>query len=247
MPTVRIFGQEIERKTLIIGGGLIAAAVAVVVWLRARAASTASASAPADQPDQSAGYGMSVPAPSGAVADQYQQQLDNSQLEAQKIANTYQSNLVTQQQKQFDFQQSIQQALAPAYLSEQSSELAVQTHFNTAASKAAVSCPGNASLRTGPDGQLYCRQKTSGSFLGLPVGDIVRSVQGFVSGVEAAAPSIGYNAAQQAAAYETGRVFPLGAAKQGLNPTAQARQSTPGIAPAPTAALPPYHGYSEVT
>ena len=89
MPTVRIFGQEIERKTLIIGGGLIAAAVAVVVWLRARAASTATAEAPAAQPDQ--GYGMSVPAPSGAVADQYQQQLDNSQLEAQKIANTYQS------------------------------------------------------------------------------------------------------------------------------------------------------------
>ena len=245
MPTVRIFGQEIERKTLIIGGGLIAAAVAVVVWLRARAASTATAEAPAAQPDQ--GYGMSVPAPSGAVADQYQQQLDNSQLEAQKIANTYQSNLVTQQQKQFDFQQSIQQALAPAYLSEQSSELAVQTHFNTAASKAAVSCPGNASLRTGPDGQLYCRQKTSGSFLGIPVGDIVRSVQGFVSGVEAAAPSIGYNAAQQAAAYETGRVFPLGAAKQGLNPTAQARTSTPGIAPKPLPALSAFHGYSEVT
>src|SRR5690242_7359150 len=128
MPTVRIFGQEIERKTLIIGGGLIAAAVAVVVWLRARAASSASAEAPAPQPDQ--GYGMSVPAPTGQVADQFQQQLDNSQLEAEKIANTYQRNLVTQQQRQFDFQQSQFEALAPAYQAEQRSEIAVQTHFN---------------------------------------------------------------------------------------------------------------------
>ena len=35
-------------------------------------------------------------------ADQYQQQLQNSELEANAIANKYQSNLVTQQQKQFD-------------------------------------------------------------------------------------------------------------------------------------------------
>src|SRR5947207_862774 len=98
MPTVHLFGMEIEKKKLLIGGVVIAAAVAVVVWLRARAAAQAPADAQAaPQPDQ----GMTVPAPGGAgVADQYQQQLDNGQLEAQKIANTYQSNLVEQQAKQ---------------------------------------------------------------------------------------------------------------------------------------------------
>ena len=125
MPTVHIFGQEIERKHLFIGGGLIAAAVAVVVWLRARAASAAPADAQAQQAtDQGQGYGMSVAAPTGQVADQYQEQMANSQLEAQKIANTYQSNLVTQQEKQFSFQQRQMEALAPAYQAEERSALA---------------------------------------------------------------------------------------------------------------------------
>src|SRR5216117_244278 len=104
-----IFGREIPTKTLVIGGGLIATAVAVVVFLRARAAASAPAEVAAQPQDQ--GYGMSVAAPSGQVADQYQQQMQNSELEAQKIANTYQSNLVTQQQKQFEFQQSQAEAL----------------------------------------------------------------------------------------------------------------------------------------
>src|SRR5438552_53514 len=118
MPTVHIFGQEIEKKTLWIGGGLAAAAVAVIVFIRARAASAgatdASAAQPAQQPDQ--GAGMSVAAPTGQVADQYQQQMDKAQLEATGIANQYQRNLVTQQQKQFNFQQSQAEALAPDFL-----------------------------------------------------------------------------------------------------------------------------------
>ena len=242
MPTVKIFGQEIERKTLWIGGGLMAAAVAVVVFLRARAASQAQAAdAQTGQQPQDAG-GMSVAAPSGQVADQYQQQLDNSQLEAEKIANQYQSNLVSQQQKQFDFQQSMQERLAPDILANEREQLAVSTHFNKAASKAAVSCPGDASLRTGPDGQLYCRQKTSGGIGFLPIGDLTRTLKGLVYGAEAAAPTIGYQAAQSAAQYYTGQYFPQrSVARASGNPSAlpaaKPQLGTPGIAP---------HGYQEI-
>jgi hypothetical protein len=150
----------------------------------------------------------------------------SSQLQAQSIANQYQSNLVAQQQKQFEFQMSQQQALAPSALAAQKSALAVQTHFNTAASKAAVSCPGNASVRTSPDGQLYCRQKTSGGFLGIPVGDVFRTIQGLVSGAESVAPTIGAQAAQSAAAYYTGKAFPSAVQRPQV-------ASTPGIVPGP--------------
>src|SRR5436190_72435 len=257
MPTVRILGQEIERKHLFIGGGLIAAAVAVVVFLRARAAQSTAAGAPAPQPDQGQGYGMSVAAPTGQVADQYQQQLQNTELEAGKIANRYQSNLVEQQEKQFAFQQSQYEALAPAYQAEQRSALAVETHYNTAASKAAISCPGNASVRTDPaTGQLYCRQKTSGGFLGIPIGDVFRTVQNFVSGVEAAAPNIGYQTAEQAASYYTGKAFPQRTVaassgnpasrpvQQPANPTPPARQ--PAFAPQQFTPGISGHGYGDI-
>lgn len=241
-----IFGREVPTKTLWIGGGLAAAAVAIIVYLRARAASNAAAEAPAPQPDQGAA-GMSVAAPGGpGVADQYQQQLQNSELEAQSIANQYQRNLVTQQEKQFAFQQSQMEALAPAYQAEQRAQLAVQTHYLTAASKAAVSCPGNASLRTAPDGSLYCRQKTSGGFLGIPIGDIFRTVQGFIGGVEAAAPSIGYQAANEAAQYYTGKVFRTPSA--GAQPAQRQQTYTPPLAPQ-TGGLPigiAPHGYQEI-
>jgi len=236
-----IFGQEIDKKKLLIGGVVVAAAVAVVVWLRARAASAdtsgTSAPAPQDQPQ-----GMTVAAPTSDVAGGYQDQLNNAQLQAQTIANTYQGNLVAQQQKQFDFQMNQEQALAPALLQQQEAQLAVQTHFDTAASKAAVSCPGSASLRTGPDGQLYCRQKTSGGFLGIPVGDIFRTVQNFVGGVEAAAPSIGFQSAQAAAQYYTGQLFPA----PGVPGKQVAKVQTPGIAPAPVLMSGGSHGYGEI-
>ena len=241
-----IFGREVPTKTLWIGGGLIAAAVAVVVWLRARAAANAAAQPEAPQPsDQGYGGGMSIPAPTQQVADQYQQQMDNAQLEAQNIANRYQSNLVEQQQKQFAFQQSQMEALAPAYQAEQQSELAAQTHYYKAAAKAAVSCPGNASLRTAPDGSLYCRQKTSGGFLGIPLGDVFRTVQNFVGGVEAAAPNIGYQTANQAAAYYTGKVFKAPVA--GAQPAQRQQTYTPPIAPTQISGGPQFSaiGYGE--
>src|SRR6266852_3864583 len=101
-----IFGHELKPKTLLIGGGLIAVAVAVVVWLRARSAAAASAATDqvAAQPDQGQGP-MTISAPSSGIADQYQQQLQNSQLEASNIANQYQRQLLQQQSTQFNFQQ----------------------------------------------------------------------------------------------------------------------------------------------
>lgn len=253
MPTVRIFGQEIEKKTLWIGGGLIAAAVAVVVFIRARAAASAPQEAAQPQQQQDQGYGMSVAAPTGQVADQYQQQLQNSELEANAIANKYQSNLVAQQQKQFDFQQSQMEALAPEYLDLARAQIGVETHFNKAASKAAVSCPGDASLRTGPDGQLYCRQKTSGNIGPLPLGDLSRTLRGLVYGAEQAAPSIGYQAAKDAASYYTGKIFTKRTvASRSGNPSANSEQTTsrpfsarPGVPYPATPGIAP-HGYGEL-
>ncbi len=253
MPTVHIFGMDLDRKQLLIGGGLIAAAVAVVVFLRARAASQAAAAdQTAPQPDQSqgAGGGMSIPAPTQGVADQYQQQLDNAQLQAQTIANQYQTNLVGQQQKQFDLQQRMAELLAPSVAAEQQSALAVETHYNKAAADTRLACPGNAGVATDPStGQLYCRQKTSGGILGIPVGDVFRTFQNFLGGVEAAAPNIGYNTAQQAAAYYTGKAFPSpGTSAAKGNPAARPAPqkpipSTPGIAPSPVSVG---HGYGDI-
>ena len=232
-----IFGKEIPTKTLWIGGGLIAAAVAVVVYLRARAASTAAAAdGNAAQPDQGQGqgYGMSIPAPSQQAADQYQQQLQNSQLEAQNIANQYQRQLVTQQQKQFEFQQGQEADLAPYLQKEEAAQLSAQTHYYQTVANTRISCPGGQGVAQSPDGQLYCRQKTSGSFLGIPLGDISRTVQNFIGGVEAAAPSIGYQAAQQASQYELGKLFP-GRSTPTANQTARKQQealpSTPPFFP----------------
>lgn len=229
-----IFGHEISSKTMWIGGGLIAAAIAVVVFLRARAASAAAAAdqTAAPQPDQSQGAGMSIPAPTTGVADQYQQQLNNSQLQAQTIANQYQQQLMDQQQKQFQFGLNQQQALAPYLQQEEVSQLGQQTAYYKAAAAAPVSCPGTASLRTAPDGSLYCRQKTAG-FLGI--GQLGSAITNFFTGVEAAAPNIGYQAANQAASFELGQVFaPKSPARASGNPAARPAASTAPFFPTPT-------------
>jgi hypothetical protein len=196
MPTVRIFGQEVERKHLLIGGGLLAAAVAVIVFLRARAG--ASVQATEQQQPQDAGYGggMSVAAPSGQVADAYQQQLDNSELEAKNIANTYQKQLMTQQQTQFDFQQKMNEQLAPDILANEQSQLAVDTHYNKTVAKTRIGCPPGMAKIGNPDGSgVSCVPKNSG----IPiVSDLVRSVKGLGRGVAQAAPEVGYAAAKQA-------------------------------------------------
>lgn len=212
-----IFGKEIPTKALWIGGGLIAAAVAVVVWLRARSASAAAASADqgAAQPDQGYQGAISVPAPTQAAADQYQQQIANSQLEASNIANQYQRQLLQQQATSFRFQQQQEAQLAPYLQQEEAAQLGAQTHYYQTVANTRISCPGNQGVAQAPDGSLYCRQKTSGSFLGIPLGDIGRTVQNFLGGVEAAAPQIGYQAANQASAFELGKLFPSKPAQTG--------------------------------
>ncbi len=203
MPTVRVFGKEVEQKTLWIGGGLAAAAVAVIVWLRSRAATAPSTETQAQQPDQ--GYGMTVGAPSGQVADQYQQKIQNSELEAQAIANKYQSNLVTQQQTQFDFQQKMSELLAPDILSEQQSELAAETHYQKTVAGTKISCPPGQALGQDPDGNLSCRQKGSGAWGPLPVGGASRAAKGFVRGVEVEAPEAGRQLTRAAEKYAEAR------------------------------------------
>lgn len=199
---MNIFGHHIKHQYVWAAAG-IGGLIALVLYLRARAsAQAADTAAAAPQPDQ--GAGMTVAAPTPGVADQYQNDLNNSQLQAQNLANAYQQNLITQQQKQFDLQQSIAEQLAPDVVKQQRAALAVQTHYDTAASKAPVSCPGNASLRTAPDGSLYCREKTSGVPIITP---IIRTAENLVYGAEQAAPSIGYQMAQQAAQDYSRKVF----------------------------------------
>lgn len=228
-----IFGKEIPTKTLWIGGGLMAAAVALVVFLRARAANAAAAVAPAAQQDTSGyggGGGMTVSAPTDQAASAYQDQLQNAQLQAQNIANQYQQQLMQQQQTQFAFQQKQQELLAPAMQAEEQSELAAKTHYFEHVAKGPIGCPGNTVLYTGPNDVQYCRQKTSGGFLGIPIGDASRALQNFVSGVEAAAPTIGYQTAQEAASYYTGKLFPTGT-RQGSQQASRPPQATVPFAP----------------
>ena len=206
---MQLFGQEVSKKTLLIGGGLMAAAVVLLVWLRSRAGSAQSTGHPMpDQPQDYSSGGMTVAAPTPAMADSYTQAMQNAELDATKIANDYQRNLMQQQEKQFDFQMGMQQQLLPEMMRLEKSRMGVEEHYNKAAAKAAVSCPGNASVRTDPaTGELYCRGKTSGSWGPVPVGSIVRAAKGVIYGAEQAAPSIGYEVARDAAHYYTGKVF----------------------------------------
>jgi hypothetical protein len=214
-----IFGHHFKHQTVWIGGGLIAAAIAVVVWLRARAAAAPAAGETAADPG---GYGMSVGAPTQGVADQYQQQLNQGEVEAQNIANAYQGELLRQSKAQFDFQQAQMEAVAPAYQNELKAELGAQEHYYKTVANTKISCPGGYGVAQDTSGQLYCRQKTSG----IPiVTDLLRTARGLVYGAEAAAPSIGYEAAQNAAAYYTGKYF---APQKGV---VVGKGSTPPIAP----------------
>lgn len=223
----RIFGQEVDKKTLWIGGGLMAAAVAVVVFLRARAGAAAAEEAGVPQQQADQGYGMSIGAPTAGVASDYQSQIDTAQQHAQEIANQYQQNLVKQQQTQFDFEQRQREMLAPDLLENERSQLAVDTHYNKTVAKTRVSCPKGQGKALDPDGHLYCRQKTSG----IPiVSDLQRVVSGLVYGAAGAAPTIGYDAARAAAQYYMGQTFPTTAGV----PSGKKRKSTPPIAPSST-------------
>jgi len=221
---MRIFGKEIPTKTAWIGGGLMLAAVAVIVFLRARAGGGGAVvgEQPTDEQGDFGG-GMSIGAPSGAVADEYQSRLDQSEIEAQQIANTYQRNLVAQQERAFNFEQAQAELLAPNLMELEKARLGTETHYQKAAAKAAISCPGKASVRTDPaTGQLYCREKTSG----IPVvTDLIRSVEGVVYGVRQAAPEIGYETAKQAAKYYTAREFGTSSVPAPKAPTPPAKKT----------------------
>lgn len=243
-----IFGQHLTTKTMWIGGGLAAAAVAAVVAIRARAGASEPPATAAATEDQGYGVGgaMSIGAPTQGVADAYSSQMSNAEQQAAALANKYQQNLIDQQQRQFDFQQRQMEALSGDYLERERSALAAETHYNKTVAKTRISCPGNGAVYQTVDGQLACRQKTSGGFLGIPLGSAFRTVQGFFSGLEAAAPEIGYGAAKQAASYYTGKTFGGPAVTNPVKP------STPGINPypqvetrkvTPTLPLPSPHNY----
>ena len=158
-----IFGKEVSTKTLWIGGGLIAAAVAVVVFLRARA-STAPQEAAGAQPAADYGYGgMSVAAPSQQAADQYQQQLQNADLEAASLANQYQKNLITQQERQFNFQMSQEELLAPVYRETAKAQLGADKAYFEAKAKIPIACPPGYARARDADGNLVCNPKGSGN------------------------------------------------------------------------------------
>jgi len=100
---------------------------------------------------------------------------------------------------------------AEAQYGAQAAQNKAEANYYNQLSKRQVSCPGSASVRIDPaTGQAYCRTKTSGGFLGLPLGEISRSVAGtitgFLGGVQAAAPGIGYSAANAYAGRELGQL-----------------------------------------
>lgn len=101
-----LFGHEISKKALWIGGGVLVVAVVVIWRLRSQAAA-ANAAAGAVAPDQSAGQGgagggagggYTVQAPTQASADQYSQQMAQDSLAAQGQALQYLFGLQQQQQ-----------------------------------------------------------------------------------------------------------------------------------------------------
>lgn len=257
---MRIFGHEIENKKLLIGGGVVAAIVVVVMVLRARAAAASAsdqsaAQSAADQAAAAQGAGMSVAAPTSDVASDYQTQLQNAQLQSANIANQYQQQLMQQQQTAFNFQQGIQQAIAPSIEAEQTAQNSAQAHYYQTVANTKITCPGAQGVAQSVSGGLYCRQKTAG-FLGI--GQIGDAVQNALVGVETAAPTIGYNAANAAANFYlnpasagfvggnggSSSYMPVSASPQTFPapsispvPLGPAYPSTPGIAP---------HGYQEI-
>ncbi len=233
----RIFGQEIDKKKAMIFGVVIVGGVAVVVYLRYRAASEAPTGAPVPAQDEGypGGGGMSVGAPTQGAADAYQMQIDQAAAEAANLANTYQSNLIKQQQTQFDFEQAQMEALAPEYREAEKSRLAVETHQNKTVAKTKIRCPKGQATAGDPynPGSLYCVPKGSG----IPiVSDLIRTGAGLVRGVAGESENIGHQVAQDAYAY----------AKQTYLPGPTKRKSTPPITGGNVIVSSGPHGYGEI-
>jgi hypothetical protein len=130
---------------------------------------------------------------------QLQAQILGEQLREQRAAFDLQQQAG---QTQLGLQTQIANALLPSEIQLQRSQTKAMTDvFNKG-----ISCPGKASARIGPNGEIFCRQKTAGSILGLPIGQIFDSVSNLLTGVQAAAPAAGAQLTQAAAGYYGGQI-----------------------------------------
>lgn len=215
-----IFGEELNTREKFLGvpkkwlPWILGAVGAFVLLMYLRGRSGSSASSPTPVPNQlpsGGGGGMTVAVPNSSDA---QTRLDNEQLQAAQLQNQYQQNLISQQQQQFDLGQKFREAILPSEVALANSQNMLQQQYAAAGanyfkqlSGKQVSCPGDASVRIDPTtGQAYCRQKTSGGILGIPVGQIAQSFVNFFTGVQQAAPQVGSQLTQAAGSYYSAQI-----------------------------------------
>ena len=222
----RIFGQEVSGKTLWIVLGVIAAGVAVVVYVRSRAgAAPVDVGAPGMPADTGGGGGgYAVPAPTQDTAAGYNSALQDVQLEAARFGLEQQKQQAAEQQRQFDLadqlsgaynqmqmalfgQQTQVGASQAAYAAEQyrTYEAAQEVVTRSVKGKKKVECPVGQHLVVLADGTPTCQAKGGGGFnfstIFTGIGQIAT---GLFQGAAAAAPGIGYGAANAYAAPYTG-------------------------------------------
>jgi hypothetical protein len=229
----KLFGLE-PKVWIPIAGGV--GVLVVILYLRSRASGGGDQMAAGSD----SGFGAGATAPSSPAilpaastapaANSFDDQLANlqiagiqQQLDQAKAMFGLQYQQAQQQASLFGkYSEAIlpgQISLANATLKEQTAEAAVT-----------FQCPGGYGRARGPDGQLYCRAKTSGGILG----GIGRAVTGFISGVAQAAPGIGYSAANVAASYAEGQYFP----SRPSSPMSYAGLASAHPATVPTAPMP---------
>jgi hypothetical protein len=222
----RIFGQEVSGKTLWIVLGVIAAGVAVVVYVRSRGGTAApeGAALPAPADFGGGGGGYAVPAPSSGAADSYNAELQNVQLEAAKFGLEQQKQEAAEQKRQFDLadeltaaynqmqaalfgQQTQVGAAQAAYAEEQyrTAQAAQEVVTRSVKGKKKVECPVGEHLVVLADGTPACQAKGGGGFnFSTIFSGIGQIATGLFQGAAAAAPGIGYGAANAYAAPYTG-------------------------------------------
>jgi len=254
----RIFGQEIQGKTLWIILGVIAAGVAVVVYVRSRGSVDTGGAVPQAPPDEGVGGGggggIPVAAPSADAGDNYNTALKQVQLDAAKFGLDQERMEAVERQRQYDLSAELQKGYnnlqlalfgqqqqvgesQARYASEyyRTAEAAQDVITRSVQGKKQVECPPGQHLVVTPKGGASCQAKGGGGFSFKTVftgaGDVLR---GIFQGAAAAAPGIGYGAAQYGAA-QAG-VLPGGrpvAPRQAPSGTAGPGY-TPAISPVPT-------------
>lgn len=213
-----IFGHEVKASTLWIAGGLVAVGVAGILYIRSQGqAPEVAAAAPPDTGGGGGGGGgqvpVAVPAPTDQQAANYNTALQDIQLQAARFGLQQQQEQAREQKAQFDLGYALNQAYNQAQASIYGSQAQLQEAQNAALAsqaglegsenaalqkqveKTGASCPGNASLRWNPQQGWYCREKTSGGILGIPLGQIVNAIGNFVGGVQAGAGQAGQTVA----------------------------------------------------